>query len=419
MTAKSIAALNAEADANINDNTAGEISAADVRTLLKNLADSMANTTDLAVTPLSVLLGGTGAIGASGKALTISNSGTLAGGDAWTLAIAAAKTLTVSNTLTLAGTDGSTLNVGAGGTLGTAAFKNTGASGDAVPLLNVANTWSATQTVTPAANTSALVSTGYSLTGSNAQSLIDLDGTWNTSGTPTALKINITNTASNAASLLADFRVGGTSRLSINNTGGLVLGSTGTIISGSTGNITVRSTVSLTSTGIDVTSASSYSWNADTFFVRDGAANTSAQRNGTAAQFHNHYDTWASATDYHRLQMGTARATFASVSGATVTATGIIPDGAIVVGVTTKVTVSLGTGGGTTGYTVGDGADADRWGDVTATAAGTTTDNRDWTATTVQAFTAASDVVITAKGGNFNGTGTIYVSVQYLIGQAD
>jgi len=43
--------------------------------------------------------------GTDGKTLTVSNSGTLAGGDAFVLAIAASKTLTVSNTITLAGTD--------------------------------------------------------------------------------------------------------------------------------------------------------------------------------------------------------------------------------------------------------------------------------------------------------------------------
>lgn len=42
---------------------------------------------------------------ANGKTLTVSNSVTLAGGDASVLAIAAAKTLTVSNTMTLAGGD--------------------------------------------------------------------------------------------------------------------------------------------------------------------------------------------------------------------------------------------------------------------------------------------------------------------------
>ena len=42
---------------------------------------------------------------AANKVLTLSNTGTIAGGDAWVLAIAAAKTLTVSNSITFAGTD--------------------------------------------------------------------------------------------------------------------------------------------------------------------------------------------------------------------------------------------------------------------------------------------------------------------------
>src|SRR5215831_16945118 len=81
------------------------------------------------------------------------------------VSVASGKTLTVSNTLTLAGTDGASLNVGAGGTLGTAAFVNTGTSGGTVPLLNAGNTFSATQTLSPAANTQALVASSYSLTG--------------------------------------------------------------------------------------------------------------------------------------------------------------------------------------------------------------------------------------------------------------
>jgi len=128
------------------------------------------------------------------------------------VSVASGKTLTVSNTLTLAGTDGATLNVGAGGTLGTAAFVNTGTSGGTVPLLNAGNTFSATQTITPAANTSALAVTGYSLTGANAQSLLDLAGTLNTSGNPAAIKLNLTNTASGTASRFADFQIGGTSK---------------------------------------------------------------------------------------------------------------------------------------------------------------------------------------------------------------
>lgn len=43
--------------------------------------------------------------GTDGKTLTVSNSGTLAGGDAWVLSITGAKTLSVANSLTFTGTD--------------------------------------------------------------------------------------------------------------------------------------------------------------------------------------------------------------------------------------------------------------------------------------------------------------------------
>jgi hypothetical protein len=138
---------------------------------------------------------------------------------AGSVSVASGKTLTAANTLTLAGTDGSTLNVGAGGTLGTAAFVNTGTSGGTVPLLNAANTFSATQTITPAANAQALVASGYSLTGANAQALLDLSGTWNTSGNPTGILLNLTQTAAGASSKFADFQSGGTSKINF-QTGG-------------------------------------------------------------------------------------------------------------------------------------------------------------------------------------------------------
>jgi hypothetical protein len=148
-------------------------------------------------------------------------------------------------------------------------------------------------------------------------------------------------------------------------------------------------------------------------------ANTLAQRNNTNAQTLRVYDTFASATDYHRIAIATARATLSAVSGASVTATGLIPAGAVVMGVTSKVTTALGTGNGTTGYKIGTAADDDRWGAITGTATGTTSDNRDWTVGTIECFPAATDVIVTATGGNFNGTGVIYLSVQYMAGQAD
>jgi hypothetical protein len=56
------------------------------------------------------------------------------------------------------------------------------------------------------ANTVGIGATGYSLTGSASASFVDLAGTWSTSGTPTAIKLNITDTASNAASLLMNLQ---------------------------------------------------------------------------------------------------------------------------------------------------------------------------------------------------------------------
>jgi len=73
------------------------------------------------------------------------------------------------------------------------------------------------------ANAAVLTSTGYSLTGSNATGMIDLAGTWNTSGTPTAVKLNITDTASNASSLLFDLQVGGSSKFKLDKAGSLRL----------------------------------------------------------------------------------------------------------------------------------------------------------------------------------------------------
>lgn len=147
------------------------------------------------------------------------------------------------------------------------------------------------------------------------------------------------------------------------------------------------------------------------------AANTIAQRNGTANQTRNNYARRVSATEFNRTASKDISTTLSNVSGATVTATSLIPDGCVLVSVTTSVTTGLG--GTTTGYSVGDGVDADRWGTVSAVAAGTDTDNTDWTVTTIQLFTAAQDVVLTALTANFNGTGVIQVHAGCLVGEAE
>jgi hypothetical protein len=131
------------------------------------------------------------------------------------------------------------------------------------------------------------------------------------------------------------------------------------------------------------------------------------------------YGAYTSASNYSRAVIKHATATLSAVSGASVTATNLIPAKANVLGVNTRVTTGLGTGGGTTGYTVGDGSDADRWGAVTGTIAGTDTDGNDATADPTSWFTAANNVVITAAGGNFNGTGAIFIDVAYTLTEAE
>jgi hypothetical protein len=158
---------------------------------------------------------------------------------------------------------------------------------------------------------------------------------------------------------------------------------------------------------------------ADTTIERDGAADTLALKRGTNAQTFNHYGT--NITDgsrYSRLAIKHAVTTLASVSGASVTATSLIPAKANVLGVNTIVSVALGTGSGTTGYTVGDGSDVDRWGAITGTVAGTDTDQTNATADPTGWFNAANNVVITATGGNFDGTGSIVVDVAYTMTEA-
>jgi hypothetical protein len=182
-----------------------------------------------------------------------------------------------------------------------------------------------------------------------------------------------------------------------------------------------------TSTGLRLPSAGTVAWRdgavqtgtADLVLARD-APETLAQKRSTNAQTFNHYGSEITAgTRYSRLAIKHATVTLSAVSGASVTATNLIPAKANVMGVNTVVTTGLGTGSGTTGYTVGDGADADRWGSVTGTVAGTDTDGNDATADPRGWFTAANNVVITAAGGNFNGTGAIFVDVAYWITEAD
>jgi hypothetical protein len=156
--------------------------------------------------------------------------------------------------------------------------------------------------------------TGQSLTGTQATSLVDLATTWlSTTGTPTAIKLNVTDTASNAASKLMDLQVGLVSVFSVSKTGLIQCNSAGAsfpggvFAGGSIGGGIGGSTVSLANnTGaVTVGSNGEFSFSTttnassgarDTILVRDGAAGILAQRNGTAKQVHRVYNTFLGTT---------------------------------------------------------------------------------------------------------------------------
>lgn len=160
-------------------------------------------------------------------------------------------------------------------------------------------------TITPASNSEVIASTGYSLTGASAVSAIDIAGTWNTSGTPTLIKVNVTNTLSNANSLLLDLQVGGVSVHQVDKTGWVVVPGYRGIAS--IGNLAFN--VNLSGDGIIrlndagggtyINSKLLLGSTTDLVILRD-AANTLAQRNGVNAQAFNLYNTYTSGSVYER-----------------------------------------------------------------------------------------------------------------------
>lgn len=64
---------------------------------------------------------------------------------------------------------------------------------------------------------------GYSLTGASSANMINLTGTWNTSASPTALHLNITNTGSGANALLMDLQASTVSQFKVSKAGNVTL----------------------------------------------------------------------------------------------------------------------------------------------------------------------------------------------------
>lgn len=156
-----------------------------------------------------------------------------------------------------------------------------------------------------------------SLSGSQATSLLDLTQTWNTSGTPTAIKLNITDTASNASSLLMDLQVGGSSKFKVDKDGGIVfvgdsgIKSAGNIRLWSTNGASIiirnstntQSRLSLDSNGGVLTLTNNS--NQASSLLSD-AVDVLAQRNATNTQALRVYRTFTDASNYEALELAHA-----------------------------------------------------------------------------------------------------------------
>ena len=145
----------------------------------------------------------------------------------------------------------------------------------------------------------------------------------------------------------------------------------------------------------------------DLFLARDNS-NILALKNGTNAQAFRIYG-YSSGS---RLAYGAWQTvnTAVTLAGASTTTGNVIPAGATVVDVSTSTTTTIT---GATGYQVGDGTTATRWGDITGTAVGTNSGSLNYTADPRWWTAAARAITLTAKTSNFTG-GVVQVTVTYL-----
>jgi hypothetical protein len=226
-------------------------------------------------TALAVNVGSAGAPVTNGGALGTPSSGTLT----------SCTGLPVSTGI-------SGLGTGVGTWLATPTLANlNSAVSDADLATLAANTFTRLQTITQGtANEGVIASTGYSLTGTDATSMINLAGTWNTTGTPTAIKLNVTDTASNAVSKLLDLQVGGVSKFYVNKDGGCILVSNLQATSYLSTNAYIQVSSDAGNSGVYFGAAQ------DVLLTRD-AANVMAQRYTTSAQTFRIYNTWTDASN--------------------------------------------------------------------------------------------------------------------------
>jgi hypothetical protein len=240
---------------------------------------------------------------------------------------------------------------------------------------------------------------GPSLASAETASALEVLQTWDTTGTPTALKVQVTDTDSSGSSLLMDLRVGVTSRFYVVKNGDMVTGR------GYVSSLTVQPT------------GGYVAWRNEGTFLRSDADNVLDQRNSTNAQESRIYGSYTSAAKYQRMSVKTVReVTPALTSGSTYVSTIAIPAYAHLVGVTTRVNTAIT---GATTYSVGDGTDADLWGASIPIAVDSESRTADFTdIAAVGPAATARTVTLTANGSDFT-AGVVEICLHYLTTEAD
>ena len=159
---------------------------------------------------------------------------------------------------------------------------------------------------------------------------------------------------------------------------------------------------------------------ADTGFARSAAAVVKVTNGSTGSGKLIAKDVSSIAGDEAAGNVGSftniksAIATVSSSAAATLTATNLIPAGCFLMGITARITTTFGNSTGLTTFEIGDGSDVNRWGTAIARTSGTTVSLADATAQAGGWFIAATSVVLTANGGNFDATGVIELIAHYI-----
>lgn len=270
-----------------------------------------------------------------------------------------------------------------------------------------ANTFTATQTITQAsANAGILASTGYSLTGANTVSAVDIAGTWNSTGQTDFFALRLTDTARHASSKFVNLYAGAAGATSVFN-----IDRSGNVV------------------GASFTNGASYTHLGSTdgqCYITDGSGSTvfGCKSGGLQLNFYGVINggtrfTAASSSTLNDLrlqglsgqQIAVKALTELLTVAASATSTTTIqkPANSIVVGVSVRVTTAIPTAAT---FTVGDSGSAARFSTAAVSVAANSTDP----GTKAGAYynATAEGIIITPDLTPGANTGRVRVTIHYI-----